>query len=310
MSIQSENKQFSEAKKANSIESLISPSNLAELKRLELRSRRTVDTHLSGQYKSAFRGTGLVFSDLREYTPGDDVKHIHWKITARSGKVYIKSYEEDRELNIVIALDVSSSTIAGSMKSKHQRGLEFCAILAMLAKLNMDSLGLCLFSDKVEQFLPVSKSRMQFKRVLLELLQERKLTPDTDLASSIDFLNKNLRKTSVVFLISDFFSTAYIDQLRMLSLKHDVVSVMLEDRLDYDLPSAGLVEFQDPESGEFILLDSSNKKTRKMLSLAHEKRIKEWEELCKKANCDYIRINQNPISSLHKLIAKRNLRLR
>ena len=291
-------------------DNLISASSMAEVRKIELRSRKTVNTSMAGQYRSAFRGTGLVFSDIREYMPGDDVKHIHWKVTARSGKVYIKSYEEDRELNVVIALDVSSSTAAGSLKSKHQRGLEFCGIISMLAKLSQDSLGLCLFSDDVDEFLPVSKSRSQFKRVLLELLKERTLKPSTNLAAALSHLSKNLKKTSVVFVISDFYAPSYVDELRLLSLKHDVIAVMLEDQLDYDLPNAGLVEFRDAESGEFILIDCSNKKLREQLSRVHNTRIAKWKDDCKKSGCDYLEIRESPLKALSQLMQRRNQRLR
>jgi uncharacterized protein (DUF58 family) len=291
-------------------DSIISASNLAEIRRIELRSRRSVDSNLAGQYRSAFRGSGLVFNDIREYMPGDDVKHIHWKVTARSGKVYIKSYEEDRELNIVIALDISSSTTAGSVKSKYRRGLEFCGIVSMLAKMSQDSLGLCMFSDKIEKYLPVSKSRTQIKRILLELLEERRHTPSTNLAEALTYLSQNLKRNSVVFVISDFFSPHYLDELRLLSMKHDVIAVMLEDQLDYNLPDAGLVEFQDAESGEYMLLDTSNKKVREKLAAHHEKRLADWRETCRKAGCDFIEIKEKPLWALSRLMQRRNKRLR
>lgn len=293
-----------------SIENLISPSSLAELRKIELRSRRTVTTAMAGSYRSAFRGSGLVFSDIREYMPGDDVKNIHWKVTARSGTVYIKSYEEDRELNIVIALDISNSTAAGSNKSKYQKGLEFSALICMLAKLSQDSLGLCLFSDKTEEFLPVSRSRSQYKRIILELLNSRELNAATNLPAALEYLNKNLRKTSVIFFISDFFGSDYSHELKMLSMKHDVIAVMLEDQLDHTLPDAGLVEFIDAESGEFALIDCSNRNIRKQLKETHEKRIHDWVEICKKANCDFLDLRDNPLRNLNQLMQRRNLRLR
>lgn len=293
-----------------SVESLITAANLSEIRRIELRSRRSVNSSLSGQYRSAFRGSGLVFNDIREYQPGDDVKHIHWKVTARSEKVYIKSYEEDRELNIVIALDISSSTTAGSEKSKYRRGIEFCGIISMLAKISMDSLGLCMFSDKVEKFLPVSKSRTQIKRILLELMDDRKHHPETNIAEALTYLSQNLRRNSVVFVISDFYSKNYTDELRLLSMKHDVIAVMLEDQLDYDLPNAGLVEFQDAETGEYILLDTGSKKVRSRLKALHENRIEKWKESCRRCGCDYMEIKDKPLEALSRLMQRRNQRLR
>lgn len=295
---------------AADFESLLPPKSLAEIKRIELRTKRTLTTPLIGQYRSAFRGTGLIFNELREYMPGDDVKHIHWKVTARSGKVYVKSYEEDRELNIMLALDISRSTIAGTGRSKHQKGLEFCALISMLAKVNHDSLGLCLFSDTIYTLLPVSRSRTQLKRILRELLLERELPQATDLQNVVRDLSQKLKRSSIIFLISDFFSPITADDLRLLSGKHDVICVMLDDTLYEELPYAGLVEFVDAESGETILIDTSNKRARAALAAANSARHASCQDICTAAGADFMSIDQSPLQPLINLMTKRNQRIR
>jgi uncharacterized protein (DUF58 family) len=282
---------------------------MAELRRIELRTRRSIDADLMGQYRSAFRGTGLVFSDIRQYQPGDDVKHIHWKVTARSPNVYVKSYEEDRQLNIILALDISRSTQFGADKSKHQKALEFSALVALLAKSNQDAIGLCLFSDDVEEFLPARKNRSQIQRILLELMRPRELKPATNIAAAINHLNKYQRRTSIVFLISDFISPSYELELKNLSVRHDVVCVMLEDKLDVTLPQAGLVEFTDAENGQRVLLDTSSLQVRQKLNEMHNTRIEKWKGICKTAGADCIRISENSLRPLTQLMHQRAERL-
>ena len=289
---------------------LLSTGSISEIRRIELKTRRNLNTSLIGQFRSAFRGSGLIFNDVREYMPGDDVKHIHWKITARSGNAYVKSYEEDRELNIILAADVSRSTLAGSQKSKHQKALEFCAIVSILAKLNLDSLGLCLFSNKVEKFIPAARSRTQVMRVLSELAEDRDLHPKTSVAEALNFLSLTLKRKSIIFLISDFHCGHFKDQLQILSLKHDVIAVLLEDELDYSLPHAGLVEFVDAESGESIIIDSSNRKTRETLKKLHEHRVLSLENTCRDVNADFLRLRRYPLRALAELMNKRNQRIR
>ena len=289
---------------------LIDPGMMAEVRRIELRTRRSIDADLMGQYRSSFRGSGLVFSDLREYTAGDDVKHIHWKASARSGKVYIKSYEEDRQLNIILALDVSRSTDFGTEKSKHRKALEFCALIALLANVHQDAIGLCTFSDQVEEFIAPKRAKSQIHRLILSLLSKRDLKPSTNISNTLRFLHERQKRSSIIFIVSDFISPDYQQELTMLSLHHDVVLVMLEDRLDRQLPNAGLIEFVDAESGEKVLIDSSNSKAVNQLINLQDQYVNSWQEMCTKTGVDYMRISDNAIRPLVQLMNRRTARIR
>lgn len=280
----------------------------AEIKRLELRARRQINSDMLGRYRSAFRGSGLVFSELREYQPGDEVRAIHWKASARLGKIYVKSYEEDRLLNIMLAVDISNSTIVGSKKSKHQKALELSALITLLAQRSQDRIGLCLFSDTVEEFLPAKKSQRQFKQVINALLAKRQLKPATDISASLKYLLERQKHYSVLFLISDFISPPFEENLRRLSKRHDVIGVQVEDPIDSQFPAVGLVEFTDAESGRKILLDTSSKQAQTFLAHQQSKRRTNLRNLFSSCKADFISIDQNPTRPLIELMQTRTLR--
>jgi len=288
---------------------LLDPVLLGEVKRLEIRTRRSLNADFIGQYRSTFRGQGLVYSDLREYQPGDEVKNIHWKATARTNKVYVKSYEEDRQLSILLVVDISSSTLFGAPKTKHLRAFEFAALVAMLAQKNQDALGLCLFSKEVAEFLPPCKSRTQLQKIILSLLQHRVLHPASNLSLALDYILKRQRRSALIFIISDFYCPPFAEPLATLALKHDVVCVLLEDPLDKELPKAGLVEFQDAESGERILIDTSNRKVLQAIKAEHDAHVNKLAELCALNKIDMIRLLDNPVQPLAELMRRRTARI-
>lgn len=238
------------------IQQLISESALAEIKRLELRTARRATAELSGSYRSSFRGSGLTFSDLREYQPGDDTKHIHWKASARSGKIYIKSFEEERALTIMLALDVSASTAFGSPQTQQQRAREFCALVALLASRNRDSVGLTLFASDILEHLPARLRRSQFHQIISTLLTKHELQSGTDFSTLIRHLRTHARRRSVILLVSDFLAEIPQQELTALALKHDLILVKLSSPIE-DLKECGLIEFRDAESGELLVIDSS-----------------------------------------------------
>lgn len=285
-------------------------NRLAELRRLELRSRRNIDSDLIGNYKSAFRGSGLVFSDLREYQPGDDVKHIHWKVTARTGRVYVKSYDEDRSINVIVAVDISNSTSYGSVRSKYSKATEFAALLTLLASQGQDAIGLCLFADQVQEFLPARRSRSQVQRILSTLLATRQLAEATDIGNCLDFLRQHQKRSSVIFLVSDFFSPPFEQQLKYISRKHDLICTLIEDPLDYCLPTAGIVEFYDAETDQRILIDTTAKSTVSSLKQSHQQRVNSLQQLFNSASADFITIDNNPLQPLTTLMRQRTKRLR
>ena len=302
------------AHKSPSSFSVISPGLLTELKRLELITKRKIDTDMVGRYRSAFRGSGLLFSDLREYQPGDDVKHIHWKVTARTGKPFVKSYEEDRQLRIMLLVDVSRSTGFGSFdgekhRTKHQKALEFASLCAILASKSQDSIGICLFSDRIEEYLPPKKSRTQTQNILLKLMTERQLGPATDLKSALQHINKTERRNSVIFVVSDFFAPPFGDELTSLSFKHDVILVNIEDKIERELPNAGIIELQDAETGGTFVLDSSSPSAKRALQELSLKRRRSLQELCNRSGADLITITESVLSPLADLMARRTARM-
>ena len=295
---------------AAGVSALLSPAMLSELRRIELRSRRAIDSTLAGVYRSAFRGSGLVFSDLREYQPGDDVKHIHWKASARTGRVFVKSYDEERLLNIVLAVDISRSTAFGKERSKHRRAIEFAALVTMLAAQNRDAAGLCLFGREVHEFLTPSARRAQIHRIISCLLSPPELSQGTSLAAALRHIRMHQRRAAVVFVVSDYISPPFEEELRFLSRRHDVILCMLADELDYELPRAGIVEFADAESGERIMLDTSRDKLAVWLRAQHERRRLEMRSLAQSCQADFLDLEGNPLSALASLMHRRTARQR
>jgi uncharacterized protein (DUF58 family) len=281
-----------------------------ELRRIELHTKRRVSADLTGKYRSAFRGSGLLFSDIREYQPGDYVKNIHWKVTARTGKVYVKSYEEDRQLSIMLAVDISRSTDFGANRSKHRKAIEFAALVSLLASQNRDSFGLCLFSDKVTSFTRPSASRRQFQKLLLELISEHELRPATDIGAALDYLVEHQRKTSVIFVVSDFLSPDFDESFRRLAIRHDVIAVLVEDDIDYELPAAGIVEFEDAESGKRYILDTSHPGSRAIFEQQSKERAAKLRAKLQVLGVDLMVLKDNPLSPLSELMTRRQARFR
>lgn len=255
---------------------------LKQTKLLEIRTRKLVDSVISGEYKTAFRGQGMTFSDFREYVAGDDIRHISWPLMARTGKPYIKKFDEERELQIMLAVDISGSTSFGSGQfSKREKLVHVAATLALSAIRNGDEVGLVLFSDFVEHYLPPAKSRGQVQRMLRDLAFFEPQHTNTKISSATDFLQGVLKKKSVVFLLSDFMDENYSQSLRLLGKKHDVIATVMEDEFETNMPDLGLLEILDPETGEQLLIDSGStqfknefKKLRKKEEEVREKELK------------------------------------
>lgn len=279
--------------------------NSYELKKLELRTKRLLNADLIGNYRSAFRGSGLLFSEVREYVPGDEIRHIHWKCSARTGRTYIKTFEEDRSLNIQIMLDISSSLAGGAGWAKHEGARRFAAVISLLGTTNQDAVGLTLFAGDIISFDPPKRSRSQSRRILERLLEPPQLSPSTDIALAINHLNKQRLKNGIVFIISDFISPTFEYELGILSRKHDVIGVMVENTIDESLPNIGLVSFEDPETGEELTIDTSSKQNQIRLKLLHNNRKAQLKSLFRKYHCDFITVGDSPIPPLRQLIAER-----
>ncbi|MBO4618539.1 MAG: DUF58 domain-containing protein [Victivallales bacterium] len=251
------------------------PSELAKrIRQLEIRTRKEVTDVLAGDYKSAFRGAGMEFDEVREYLPGDDVRSIDWNVTARQGRPFIKRFQEERELTVFFAVDLSASGFYGAgQTSKNDLAAELCATLAFSAVKNNDKVGLLLFTDRTELFIPPIKGTTRAMRIIREVLGFRPQGTGTDLAGAVNFLARVLKKRAVVFLISDFIGGGDYDKpLQLLAQRHDVVALQLNDASEQTLPNAGLIEMQDAETGETILVDTASRAVRDAFAVATTRR--------------------------------------
>lgn len=230
-----------------------------KLRRLEIRSRRDATDVLAGEFKSAFRGAGMEFDEVREYLPGDDVRSIDWNVTARQGRPFIKRFQEERELTVFFVVDCSASgRFGGTASPLNDLAAELCATLAFSAVKSNDKVGLLLFTDHIERFIPPAKGATHAMRMIREVLGYTPKSEGTDLPSALDFLARALKKRAVVFVLSDFFGCGEFERpMQMLAQKHDVVVLPLRDPSLETLPNAGLMEITDAESGEHFLVDTS-----------------------------------------------------
>lgn len=233
---------------------------LKKVKLIEIQTRKLVNNVFSGEYHTHFKGQGMTFSDFREYVPGDDIRTISWPLTARTGKTFIKTFEEERELTVILAVDVSGSTDFGSGNNfKGEIIIYLSALLAYAAERNKDQVGLILFSDHVEHFIPPKKGRGHLQRMLRDLLYFKPKHHKTKIASCAHFLQGFLKKRATIFLMSDFMDQDFDQSLRFLAKKHEVVACVIQDPAESQIPDLGLIELQDPETGEVQLVDTSSK---------------------------------------------------
>jgi len=235
---------------------VITPELLAQVRRLTIRSRRAVEEVFAGAYKSAFRGKGLEFAEVREYVPGDDIRSIDWNVTARVGHPFVKRFDEERELTVVVALDLSGSLQFGSRaRTKRDTAAEAGALISLAASRNRDRVGLLLFSDQIELYLPPSKNRARALRVVRELVAYEPKGRGTDVAGALAFLGRVLRRRAVVVLISDWMADPFDRPLAHLARRHEIVIVEVVDPLEESLPDAGLIFARDMETGRTRLVD-------------------------------------------------------
>lgn len=232
---------------------------LKKVRKLQIRSRRIVDEVMAGEYQSAFKGRGMEFDTVREYQEGDEERMIDWNVTARFGHPFVKSYVEERELTLLFLVDVSGSGWFGShLRLKQETAAELCAILAFNALKNNDRVGLILFSDRIELFVPPQKGKTHVLRVIRELLYFQPSGKKTSINTAIAYLNRVIKKRAVVFLVSDFLDRDFFPNLNLTNKKHDLVAVEIHDPREEDLFGFGLVHLYDPESGERQLVDTNS----------------------------------------------------
>ncbi len=249
---------------------------LKKVRRIEIKTRGLSNHIFAGEYHSTFKGRGMSFSEVREYTPGDDVKFIDWNVTARFSHPFVKVFEEERELIVMLLVDISSSSLFGTQqRSKRELITEMGAVLSFSASTNNDKVGVILFSDKVEKYIPPKKGKGHILRIIRELIAlEPTHTGATDVSVALEFLNNVIKKKTITFVMSDFVSKPYDHSLQLAARRHDLVGINVYDKYDKELPSAGLVEVQDAESGQMIWVDTDDKKVRASYAAAYQEQNK------------------------------------
>ena len=264
---------------------------IKKVKLIELRTRNLVNDVFSGEYHSVFKGVGIEFSEVREYQYGDDVRTIDWNVTARFGKPYVKVFNEERELNVVLAIDLSGSQYFGTFeKFKNEIATEICALLAFSAIKNNDKVGLLIFTDKIEKFIPPRKGRGNGFRVLREILFFNPESKSTNISVAIEYLIRVLKRRSIIFLISDFVDDGFYKPLRILNRKHDVVALRLYDRREKELFPAGLVRMYDVETGEEAWIDLRDSKSLELYKSFVEQKREEFIKETRKMKLDVVDI--------------------
>ncbi len=263
---------------------------LRQIRRLQIRARRAVATMLGGEYHSAFKGTGLAFDEVREYQPGDDVRGIDWNVTARMGSPYLKRYVEERELTILLAVDVSASGRFGTgERTKRTVAAEIAALVAFCAVNNNDRVGLLAVSDRVERYVPPNKGTRHVLRLLRDILYFEPEHKGTNLTAAFEHLNKALRRRAIVFFLSDFLTDdAYEDAFRRTARRHDLVAVRVGDARERNWPDAGLVRLEDAETGRQLLIDTSRPRFREAFAARAAERRAAFTKLTRTAQVDLV----------------------
>lgn len=291
---------------------------LKKVRQIELSIRGVVNEVFAGEYHSVFKGRGMEFAEVREYLAGDDVRNIDWNVSARMNHPFVKVFDEERELTVMVLFDVSASGAFGTRgQQKSEIATEISALLAASAIKNNDKVGLIIFSDKIEKFVPPRKGRQHVLRVIRELLfyedpDNIPRTPKTDIAVALQYMNQILKRRATVFLISDFVAEDYEKDLQIANKRHDLVALHIIDPLEEQLPGVGLVEMQDLETGEFMLVDTGAESLRKQYADTAQKEKSRLARFFKTNGIDYIDIytHQSYVKPLTKFFRMRARRFR
>ncbi len=291
----------------------LSPELFAKIRAIQIRTQRLVTEVVAGEYESAFRGRGMEFEQVREYQPGDDVRHIDWNVTARLGAPHVKQHREERQLTVMLLVDVSSSGAFGShAKLKHEVAAEVAALLAYTAIRSNDRVGLILFSDSVELYIPPKKGRAHVWRVIREILSFRPAGRGTDLDAALELLLKVTPRRAVSFLISDFLDQGFEHRLRLAAARHDLTAVVVSDRRERELPRVGLIELEDAETGATLVVDTSDRRVVEGLARASRGEAEALSGLLRAAGADEVSVatDEPYIDSLVRFFRAREKRRR
>lgn len=281
---------------------------LRKVRKIEIKTRGLSNQIFSGQYHSAFKGRGMAFSEVRGYQMGDDIRTIDWNVTARTGDPYVKVFEEERELTVMLMVDVSGSGDFGSkVMLKRQLMTEICAVLSFSAIQNNDKVGIIFFSDRIEKFIPPKKGKSHILRIIRELIDFTPEHKGTDLSEALRYLTNVVKKRSIAFLLTDFMDSDYSDALKLANKKHDLVAIRVYDQLEQEVPNVGLLPMTDTETGEMIWVDTSKKESRTKLKAAALKFEAELKDTLLKSGVDMaeIRTDHSYIKPLLNLFKRR-----
>ncbi|HEY6162812.1 MAG TPA: DUF58 domain-containing protein [Bacteroidia bacterium] len=284
---------------------------LKKVRKIEIKTRGLSSQVFSGEYHSAFKGRGMAFSEVREYQPGDDIRTIDWNVTARLNHPYVKIFEEERELNVMLLVDVSGSEAFGTQKQfKQELITEICAVLAFSAIQNNDKIGVIFFSDRIEKFIPPKKGKSHILRIIRELISFEPQSKGTNITLALRYLTNLIKKKSIVFLISDFMDNGFNDALKIANRKHDMVALRIYDKRERELPDIGLVKMKDAETGVVRWIDTSDREVRRTYEYESRKSEQRLKDIFNRSGVDTASIatSENYIRPLMNLFKKRESR--
>ena len=268
---------------------------IKQVKKIEITTKHLVDGLIAGNYHSVFKGSGIEFSQIREYQPGDDIRSIDWNVTARFNHPYVKEFIEERDLRVYFAFDMSGSGNFGNKIVKRTKAIELTASLMFSALRNNDNVGLFLFTDHIETFIPARKGRKHVLKLISSLVSHEPASKQTDLKKALIFISNVMKKRSLLFIISDFYSDDFLEPLKILKNRHDIVAVKITDTREKILPDVGLIELEDEETQEQILIDTSDKEFRDNFAKIMQKEEERLKNLFRKYHIDIIEIDTDEL---------------
>jgi uncharacterized protein (DUF58 family) len=286
---------------------------IKKIRRIEIKTSRMVTDIFAGQYHSVFKGKGMEFDEVREYQPGDEIRSIDWNVTARMGHPFVKKFVEERQLTVMLLMDASGSSYFGTTgQFKSELAAELCSVLAFSAIKNNDRVGLIIFSDRIEQFIPPRKGLRHVLRVIREVLHHKPQGRGTDIRLALEYLNRVMRKRAVCFLISDFLGQGFQQQLRVTNKRHDCIAMAITDPREQELPAAGILRLHDAETGEEMYADTTNRVAREAFHAASRQLFEERTRRLRQAGVDIINIrtDQPYTEELIRFFRTREKRLR
>jgi uncharacterized protein (DUF58 family) len=284
---------------------------LKKVRKIEIKTRGLSSHIFSGEYHSAFKGRGMAFSEVREYTPGDDIRSIDWNVTARFNHPFVKVFEEERELTVILMVDVSASGNFGTrIQFKKELITELCAVLSFSAIQNNDKIGIIFFSDKIEKFIPPKKGKTHILRIIRELIEFKAENQKTNISQALRYLTHAIKKRSIAFVISDFMDSDFEGALKLANKKHDVVALQIYDQREAELPDVGLVRLRNAETGELLWVDTSQAQVRNNYNQWWKQYQKQLFEIFGKSGVDNtkIRTDESYVQPLMRLFKMRERR--